>query len=230
MAKKMAVKKKKRKVSKKPIFVNFVLDETGSMCSCWDATISGFNEYISDLKKLKKNNYYISLLKFDSNRMDFIQTNTPIKSAIKLSRENYIPGALTPLYDAIAHAIKKYDKKKNVLCVIMTDGHENASQEYDRDKIFKLIKEKEKAGWTFAYLGANQDAWAVGGSLGLAQGNVINYRSTDEGTRRAFKKMSESTEIYACAVNANLGYSAMNFFNGDSDISEDEKKTSKVES
>ena len=33
------------------LVINFVLDETGSMESVRDATISGFNEYVETLKK-----------------------------------------------------------------------------------------------------------------------------------------------------------------------------------
>ena len=91
----------------------------------------------------------------------------------------------------------KTAKKKNqkTLITVMTDGQENDSKEYTREKIFNLIKEKEKAGWTFAYLGANQDAWEVGQSIGLHKGNVMTY--TVAQTKETFNNIASQTVAYA---------------------------------
>lgn len=193
-------KPKKVKKDKDQVFVNFVLDETGSMEVCRDATISGFNEYIEKLKK-DQPNIKFTLTKFDSNRIDVVYSAVPIREVDELNRNTYVPGALTPLYDAIAKTIQSMEsmekkaREKPVLCVLMTDGEENASREYTRDKICKLIKKKEKEGWTFAYLGSNQDAWAVGQSIGLHRGNVMNYNTARTGD--TFNAMAQVTSYYA---------------------------------
>lgn len=192
---------------RKSIFINFVLDETGSMEVCRDATISGFNEYIDSLKKDKKLRF--TLTKFDSNKIDVVYNRVLLDKVEHLSRDTYIPGAMTPLYDAIAHTITSIESKvkgKPVLCVIMTDGEENASHEYNRTKLFKLIKDKEKEGWTFVYLGANQDAWAIGQAIGLHRGNVVNYNTAKTG--KAFRTLSHNTQCYA----ASAGAQTANFF------------------
>jgi len=63
-----------------------------------------------------------------------------------------------------------------VIMIIMTDGHENASREHTKDMIATEMKKREHAGnWTFVYLGADQDAWAIAGQLGFAQGNTMSY-------------------------------------------------------
>jgi uncharacterized protein YegL len=77
-----------------------------------------------------------------------------------------------------------------VLAVVVTDGLENASVEYTKDQLSALIKEREAAGWTFIYLGANQDAWATTTSLGYsggASGQSVTYTSTPAGTRSALR-------------------------------------------
>src|SRR3990167_10485586 len=79
----------------------------------------------------------------------------------------------------------------------MTDGLENTSKEFNQTQIFDLIKRKENEGnWTFVYLGANQDSFAVGGSLGFARGNTINYTSTSDGHTHAMRNLSRSTINY----------------------------------
>ena len=189
----------------KPMLVNFVLDETGSMDICRDATITGYNEYVASLKK-NKAKVLFTLTKFDSTHITIVHDAVPIKEVSDLTHATYEPGAMTPLYDAIAHTIKSIEvsikKKKvkpSVLCVIMTDGEENASKEYTRDAVFALIKDKEKEGWTFAYLGANQDAYAVSQSIGIAKGSTMNYAGTPGGTQSAMKTLRTATQLYSDA-------------------------------
>lgn len=75
-----------------------------------------------------------------------------------------------------------------VLCVVVTDGLENASREVSQEALAAMTREREAEGWTFIYLGANQDAWGTGASLGLsggASGQSVNYASTPKGMRSA---------------------------------------------
>ena len=161
-------------MAKKKINVMFVLDETGSMQSCIEPTISGFNEYVDTLRKDTKTNYVFSLLKFNNNRIN-VGEATPIKDVPELSRKNYNPDNTTPLYDAIARGISEMGNKKNVMVIIQTDGFENASMEYTQKDVFDMITEKTKKNWQFAFLGSNQDAWATGAQMGISRGQTMSY-------------------------------------------------------
>lgn len=164
--------------SSKSTKVIFLLDESGSMQGCLDQTISGFNEYIQTLKKDTKNQYAVTLTKFGGREVNIVYTNKLIKHVPKLSNDNYMPNGLTPLYDAIGKTISKHKiNKGNNLFIIITDGQENDSIEYNLDSITKSIKKCESAGWSFVYLGADQDAWASARGLGLARGNVMSFDS-----------------------------------------------------
>jgi hypothetical protein len=179
---KKQVKTQQKKVENKvdELYVNFVLDETGSMSICREATISGFNEYIKTIEQ-KAKNVILSLTKFNSSKIETVFTKK-IKDVPMLTTDTYIPNDMTPLYDAIAKTIKDTEKEakgKSVLCVIMSDGEENSSKEYTREKVFALIKEKEKDKWAFVYLGANQDSYAIGQAIGLSKGNVINFATAN---------------------------------------------------
>lgn len=185
---------------KKKVLVSFILDETGSMEVVKQQTISGFNEYIQTLRKDKNSkDMLFTLTKFNSDKVEVVSDGVELEKVITLDSKNYKPSALTPLYDAIGATINSLEakvkgKKQAVLVVIQTDGEENASKEFTREKIFTLIDDKKKLGWTFAFLGADQDAWQVSSQLGIAVGNTMNYVSAD--TSKTLRGMATATVGY----------------------------------
>ena len=186
----------------KKMIVSFVLDETGSMQDCKDQTISGFNEYIGTLKGEKNvDNIKFTLTKFNSSRTEIVHDAIKMSEVAEISSEDYLPSSTTPLYDAIGHTVKSVEKsvsgkKRNVLIAIQTDGLENASKEYDQQGIFDLIEEKKKVGWQFAFLGADQDAYAVSAAMGIPAGATMAYAGTPEGTSKAFRNLAGATQSY----------------------------------
>ena len=214
MKHKKKAKSKSKEPSSKTMLVNFILDETGSMGMCKAATISGFNEYVQTLKE-RKGKVFFTLTKFNSAKTEVVHAAVNIDKVRNLDEQSYIPTEMTPLYDAIAKTIfaaqeRVEGKKMNVLCVIMSDGEENASKEYTRVKLFDLIKLKERDGWTFVYLGANQDSYKVGQAIGINLSNVANYDQNK--TTKAFACVARATMNYA--DNAVVGCASVGFFAG----------------
>jgi hypothetical protein len=201
MAKK--AKSAKKSVCKTPgavkenTLVSFLLDTTGSMLNIKPATISGFNEYLASLKNQKKPLAF-TLTQFNSNGTKIPYQSVPVKEVAPLTDETYCPDAGTPLYDAIGQTVRSIDeqnkKHSHVLFIILTDGLENASREFTKDGIATLIKEKEKQGWTFVYLGADQQSWDVGMGLGLARVNVANFNKKD--SDKVFKTLGKASARY----------------------------------
>ena len=183
------------------VHVAMILDESGSMESCRSQTISGFNEYVKTLKEDSESDYLLSLVKFDLGagpicRDVFIKQ--PIKSVTPLASSSYTPRGSTPMYDAIGQTVNRLDDTgvTKVIVVIMTDGEENASTEFNKDSVKKLIAQKEALGnWTFVYLGANQDAWGEATKIGIPVGNAINYNTQHMGATMAY--MATNTVAYA---------------------------------
>lgn len=196
---------------KRMTVVSFLLDETGSMDTVRDATISGFNEYVGSLKQ-RDAKVLFTLTLFNSAKLATVHNAVPVGNVPDLTRDSYRPTATTPLYDAIAQVIHDTENaaaamkaKPDVLLVVLTDGLENASKEYSRTAIFDLIQRKEKDGWTFAYLGANQDAWAVAESIGVAGANSLTYDAS--APQQAFSRLSKATDLYfAAAPSASRGF------------------------
>lgn len=209
--KKKAVKKviKKKTVAKKPktvaagTHVAFLLDETGSMSIRKHEVITGFNDFIKGLKGTP--DIDLTLTTFNSNHYGPRYTATPIKKVPNLTAETYNPNDGTPLYDAIGKTIRSMEKQTKradkVLFVIQTDGEENCSQEFNKNAIVALIKQKEKDGWTFLFLGADMttaQATTVSSSLGLRPGQTYAYAGQHTGS--TMRSIATATAAYASAV------------------------------
>ena len=70
----------------------------------------------------------------------------------------------------------EHDRPGLVVLVIITDGHENSSHEFTRPQIRSMIELQQKTyNWQFTFLGANQDAFAEAGALGIAPSASANY-------------------------------------------------------
>jgi hypothetical protein len=165
-----------------------VLDRSGSMGNIMTDSIGGFNEFLRQQKALP-GEATITVHLFD-DKHDCIYDYVDIKNAQELTRAVWYPRGTTALYDAIGRAINK-DKAKftamgkeapsKVLVCVVTDGLENASTEFRREDIQKLIKACENDDWNFIYLAANQDAFSVGTSFGISGGNTITYTANSAG-------------------------------------------------
>ncbi len=79
------------------------------------------------------------------------------------------------------------------LVVVFTDGEENSSHVWTRSRLFKRIAELRDRGWTFVFLGANQDSYAEAGSLGIASGSTSNFRPTPSNVASAYVGLSRAT-------------------------------------
>lgn len=164
----------------------FILDRSGSMECCWDDTIGGFNAFVNEQKAVGGT---LSLVQFDHEYLE-VYSSKPIDDVAPLTRETFTPRGSTALLDAIGKAIKNVKGDAKPIVVILTDGHENASHEYTKSHIKDLVEQKTKDGWTFAYLGANQDAFAEAGSIGIAPTATQNFDSRN--TPDAFRQLSQA--------------------------------------
>ena len=158
---------------KNTTFVSFLLDETGSMRSVRAKTVDGFNRYVETLQK-DAADIVFSLVSFNSNETNQRYIAEPLAAVTPLSHAAYRPDAMTPLIDAsvkiikaTADAVALRGDNPNVVIVILTDGHENCSVEYDATDLAALTKEKTALGWQFVFLGADLDAFSAASAAGF---------------------------------------------------------------
>jgi Mg-chelatase subunit ChlD len=174
-----------------------IADRSGSMHSIVDDAVGGFNQFIADQKELP-GNAFLTLAIFD-DEYEVVCESTPIQEMKDITRETIKPRGNTALLDAIAKgvidAIPRAGSSKTIV-VIITDGGENASNVYDIEKIKKLIKDREKAGWKFMFLGANIDAFAVGNSMGVDSHSTMQYDANSRGITQAYVSISDTVSSF----------------------------------
>ena len=183
----------------------FVIDESGSMQGTESDVIGGFNNFIEQQKTEHQGKITVSLYKFNSY-WSRILNDLPIEEIRPLTNGDYTPGGLTALYDTIGNAITdienqaKYSKREHmasmVMMVIITDGQENASKEYDARKVKQMIQELEKSeNWQFIYMGADLDNFADADILGLR--HKVSSKKMD--MKKKFDVISEHTVRFRMA-------------------------------
>jgi hypothetical protein len=63
-----------------------------------------------------------------------------------------------------------------VIFVVMTDSEENSSKEFSKARIKEMIQHQQgNYNWHFTCLGANQDAFAEAGGMGINAAGVANF-------------------------------------------------------
>lgn len=188
--------------------VGVVLDRSGSMSSVLKDTIGGFNTFVETQRQEDADQVYV-LTQFD-HEYEVVQDGVELDDVVVLTNKNYVPRGSTALLDAIGQTIHSMDALmandktiQQALMVVLTDGGENASREFTRDQVFALIEERRKQGnWDFTFLGANQDAIAVGGSFGIVAKNCLNYAGDSVGTQQAFMNVTRSVSNYSAGGDA----------------------------
>src|SRR6266705_1234793 len=148
----------------KKVLVNFIQDRSGSMSSVWAETVSGFRKFVEDLRDNAAKDgveYLFSLTTFDT----LVETPLIVKPIAEVDGEElkkHGPRGSTALYDAVGTTIKNTEDNRHgvekIICIIVTDGQENSSREWDKDKLHISVEAKLAAGdWTFTYLGTQPE-------------------------------------------------------------------------
>lgn len=169
----------------------FLLDRSGSMETCWDDTIGGYNSFVKDQAEFGGT---MTLVQFD-HEYSVTYSKTPMGEVVPLTRETYKPRGSTALLDAIGRTIKEWNEEAAPTVIILTDGIENSSHNFTKPHIKDLIELKTKDGWQFVYLGANQDAFAEASAMGIAPTCTMNYEGTK--TPEAFTRLSAAMSSQA---------------------------------
>lgn len=192
-----------RKETEKRVINLIIADESGSMSVIRDTTLAGLNETITTCQKMQEKfptmEQRITLITFDSNHTKVIFDNIPALEAKPLSQKDYVPGAATPLYDAIGQAITKTyaqtEKTDNVLVTILTDGEENSSTEFDLKMVKRLIDKQKEQGWTFTFIGTDDlDVEGMAHEMGIK--SFLSFSRNCESTSKMFSKDRASRAIF----------------------------------
>lgn len=216
------------------VLVAFIQDRSGSMADQWNETVNGFRVFRDDLlSKDTGADYCMTLTVFDSVVED-VYRETLLCDVDPEILNNYPPRYSTALYDAAGQTITNLDRVSSefdsIICVIVTDGIENSSREWTKDRLHSVIDEHLKSGkWTFTYLGTQPESWDAGLSIGVSAGNVgvhsnhtrrAVYRATSSAVRgMSLAGVSSSEDLYELAETPVLSQTDLKFADsGDEDV------------
>lgn len=175
-----------------------IVDKSGSMWHIKSDAEGAINSFLADQKKVE-GEAFVTLVQFDHEYESVFEkvALTDVKQ-VKVS-----PRGSTALLDAIGRTVVNYvPRTKKTIYVIMTDGLENCSTEWTNDTVKAAIEESRQHGDEFVYLGANQDAIAVGGKMGIPVASSLTFAPDADG----LANMSRSVTSYVQASRSGLAY------------------------
>lgn len=168
--------------------MTLVVDRSGSMMTCRDDAEGGINAFIEE-QKANDGECNLTLVQFD-NVYEFVHNGVPVADVGEFKLH---PRGGTALLDAVGRAINEAgtrlakmpesERPGLVTFVIVTDGQENASREFSRDQIKKMIEEQtSKYNWQFTFLGADANAFKEAASIGIPKSasGVYSTQSADK--------------------------------------------------
>jgi Mg-chelatase subunit ChlD len=161
--------------------ITFVIDRSGSMQAMQTDAEGGVNAFMQR-QAAEPGEALITLVQFDTE-YEFVHQGLSAKT---VPHYTLVPRGSTALLDAVGRAINETgarlaklpepDRPALVIFVVVTDGQENASREFSKEQIKQMIEHQQKNyQWQFTFLGANQDAFAEAGGMGMHAGGAAAF-------------------------------------------------------
>ncbi|MFT5129729.1 MAG: Mg-chelatase subunit ChlD [Rhodothermales bacterium] len=176
-----------------------ILDRSGSMENIRDDTIGGFNSFLATQQAIPGETT-LSLVQFDSqDPYEIVFHALRIGEISPLTRETFVPRGGTPLLDALGRGMNDTASiiggRARILFAVVTDGQENASREFRKSVIARMIAEKQHEGWQFAFLSADLDAIQDAKNYGVNPDATLHFQK-DGGSKLAWESLSKMTSKY----------------------------------
>ena len=189
------------------IYNLIILDESGSMSAIYDETLQAVNEAFSGIRRnqeeFPEQRHHVSIVTIEGTGMSGVRTRrdrVPVGEIRDFTEKDYRPGGCTPLLDAMGRSLHdlecKTGENDRVFATVITDGYENSSQEYTGKMIKALVGRLQTKGWTFAYIGANQDAVEAASELNID--NALNFDASPKGMDEMSSRYTRASRRFAC--------------------------------
>ena len=167
-----------------------VLDASGSMSRIQDDIKGSFNEFLKKQRE-EPGKTVFDLFQFNDEvkrlvvSADLAQFHEDLMSRYNCTGCTALNDAVCTAIDTVGREFAEMpeeNRPEHVLCVIITDGEENASKEYTTEDVKARIEhQKTKYNWQFEFLAANQDAFETGESFGLDEDDCMDFECDSEG-------------------------------------------------
>ena len=186
-----------------PVQIICILDRSGSMQKLTGDVIGGYNSFLAQQRQ-EPGAAEVTTVLFD-NQFETIATAVDLQEAPELTSATYYARGTTALLDAVGRTVmetvSRMEKegicplKRRVLFMIMTDGLENDSREYDKATVKALIEATTNDyHWNYIFMGANIDSVSEAAALGIQADHAMNYAHDSEGVQESFSRMNEAAK------------------------------------
>ena len=179
----------------------FILDRSGSMSGLEADTIGGFNSMI-EKQKSEPGEAIVSTVLFNTET-EVLYDRVKLSEIKPMTNAEYTAMGGTALLDALGGSIyhignihryaRPEDVPEKTVFVIITDGQENSSIHFTGAKVKSLVENQQsKYSWEFLFIGANIDAIAAAGNIGIRADRAVNYMSDRQGTQAVYRSVSRA--------------------------------------
>jgi len=191
-------------------YIGMSRDHSGSMYNIVNPAMKDYNNTITGLKQsaiTEGIDTIMSVVKCGYGRVAGVQrevTNSSIVAVQPISKyEANAPG--TPLFDSVGELIEMFeatpdadDPNVSFFIMAITDGEENASQRWRKDRLVAKIKELQATDrWTFVFRVPRGYKKALMG-FGIHEGNILEWDQTQKGVEQASQVTTMAfTNFYA---------------------------------
>lgn len=183
---------------KNTVHYALVLDQSGSMESLKEVTISSFNEQIDSIRNMirkhPESEVKVTLCVFNEE-IEMRMVDADIDQVAKLGHHNYRPNSCTALYDAMGITMLKMQENikpdDKVFLAIFTDGLENASRTYTLADIVHKLDEAKLKGWNIRFFCNTLDLEYFRERLKLKDDDMQGIVLNDTGVRYMRQSMDD---------------------------------------
>lgn len=190
--------------------IALVLDRSGSMAAIDKDMNGGLKTFLEEQLK-QPGTFTVDVTLFDT----IVEKPYDYAAVADIKWPLIVPRGGTALYDAVGSTIVSLGDKlkalpeerrpENVIVVIVTDGHENSSTEWDGAKVAELVKQQESEwNWNFVFLGANIDAFKAGTGFGVKGANTLGYLANAAGVASGLAAASTYVSVTRSGLKTTL--------------------------
>jgi hypothetical protein len=185
-----------------PVEIGVVFDRSASMKPLRNAAIAGFNILLEQQKKLVvPTRFSLSIF---SDDVAVVHDGAPIAGIGAMEPADYSPEGNTALLDGIGSMIEAIGERVDpspyparVLIAILTDGIENSSVRFSKEKIFELVSFRRSAcDWQFLFMGRGNRAIQTGLSFGIQRSNIVQFGADSEGIRQVMLALAGTLKAF----------------------------------
>ena len=192
----------------------YIIDRSGSMNALTSDTVGGYNAFIEEQKKLEGQAYLTTVL-FD-DRYELFCDHTDIMEAKHMTEADCHARGCTALMDAVGKTINSVgarlaktpeeERPSKVLFMIVTDGYENASKEFSRNAVKKMVEHQQSVySWEFLFVGAGIDAYAEASSIGISTEHTASTYATMDCMAATMTAFSKGASAIRCSAGGGGG-------------------------